>query len=82
MESQSNKRAIAALVLGIVSFLGLCSPILGIICGIIAIILGILVAHSDMPDKRATAGMICGIIGLVLGIAMWIIGMVMSYQSL
>lgn len=37
--NQKNGKAVAALVLGIVSLLGLCIPLAGIICGIIAIIL-------------------------------------------
>ena len=34
---QKNGKATAALVLGIISLIGICIPIAGIICGIIAI---------------------------------------------
>ena len=39
---QKNGKATAALVLGIISLIGICIPIAGIICGIIAIILAVM----------------------------------------
>lgn len=40
--NQKNGKAVAALVLGIVSLLGLCIPLAGIICGIIGIVISII----------------------------------------
>lgn len=43
---QKNGKATAALVLGIISLIGICIPIAGIICGIIAIVLAVLALSS------------------------------------
>lgn len=49
--NQKNGKAVAALVLGIVSLLGLCIPLAGIICGIIAIVL----AGSGILDQISSS---------------------------
>lgn len=48
---QKNGKATAALVLGIISLIGICIPIAGIICGIIAIIL----AGSGILDQISSS---------------------------
>lgn len=53
--NQKNGKAVAALVLGIVSLLGLCIPLAGIICGIIAIILAVMAKkgfHRRQTESR------------------------------
>ena len=64
--NQKNGKAVAALVLGIVSLLGLCIPLAGIICGIIAIILAVMAKKEGSTDGKQKAGMILGIIGIVI----------------
>ena len=71
--NQKNGKAVAALVLGIVSLLGLCIPLAGIICGIIAIILAVMAKKEGSTDGKQKAGMILGIIGIVISIVMWIV---------
>ena len=66
--NQKNGKAVAALVLGIVSLLGLCIPLAGIICGIIAIILAVMAKKEGSTDGKQKAGMILGIIGIVISI--------------
>ena len=56
--NQKNGKAVAALVLGIVSLLGLCIPLAGIICGIIAIILAVMAKKEGSTDGKQKAGMI------------------------
>ena len=63
---QKNGKATAALVLGIISLIGICIPIAGIICGIIAIVLAVLAKKEGSTDGKQKAGMILGIIGLSL----------------
>lgn len=62
----SNGKAVASLVLGIISlifiFLGIYA-ILGIVLGIIGLILGIS-AKKEAPSGMATAGIVISIIGL------------------
>lgn len=69
MENQSNGKAVASLVLGIVScvctIFGIYGGIIGIICGVIAIVLGTK-AKKETPSGLATAGFVLGIIGTVL----------------
>lgn len=50
--NQKNGKAVAALVLGIVSLLGLCIPLAGIICGIIAIILAVMAKKEGSTDGK------------------------------
>ena len=69
---QKNGKATAALVLGIISLIGICIPIAGIICGIIAIILAVMAKKEGSTDGKQKAGMILGIIGIVISIIMWI----------
>lgn len=79
-------QAITALIIGILSLLGLLSPIVGIVCGIIAIVNAYSsnkkrAALEMKKDGRAIAGMVLGILGLVIGFTMWIINMVELYDE-
>lgn len=71
--NQSNGKATAALVLGIVSLLGICVPILGIILGIIAIVMAGMAKKEGYTEGKQKAGLILGIIGIVVSIVMWIV---------
>lgn len=57
---QKNGKATAALVLGIISLIGICIPIAGIICGIIAIILAVMAKkgrfHRRQTESRHDLG--------------------------
>lgn len=79
--NQKNGKAVAALVLGIVSLLGLCIPLAGIICGIIAIVLAVMAKKEGSTDGKQKAGMILGIIGIVVSIIMWIVNAVILAGS-
>ena len=78
---QKNGKATAALVLGIISLIGICIPIAGIICGIIAIVLVVLAKKEGSTDGKQKAGMILGIIGIVISIVMWIVNAVILAGS-
>ena len=78
---QKNGKATAALVLGIISLIGICIPIAGIICGIIAIVLAVLAKKEGSTDDKQKAGMILGIIGIVISIVMWIVNAVILAGS-
>lgn len=78
---QKNGKATAALVLGIISLIGICIPIAGIICGIIAIILTVMAKKEGSTDGKQKAGMILGIIGIVISIIMWIVNAVILAGS-
>lgn len=62
--SNGDEKAIASLVLGIVSIVGIFFglSLIGLICGIVAIILGNQ-ARREGGGGIATAGFVCGIIG-------------------
>lgn len=68
MENKSNGKAIASLVLGIVSlvciFFGY-GALLGIVLGIIGIVLGVS-AKKEQPSGMATAGLVLSIISVAL----------------
>ena len=78
---QKNGKATAALVLGIISLIGICIPIAGIICGSIAIVLAVLAKKEGSTDGKQKAGMILGIIGIVISIIMWIVNAVILAGS-
>lgn len=69
MEQSSNKKAIASLVLGIISCV--CSVcyiigwIAGLVCGILAIVFGVK-ARKHSAKGLATAGFVLGIVGTSL----------------
>lgn len=54
--NQKNGKAVAALVLGIVSLLGLCIPLAGIICSIIMwIVNAVILAGSGILDQISSS---------------------------
>ena len=64
--SDSNGLAIASLVLGIVSILGIwASWAIGIPAAVVGLILGIM-ARKQNPSSMATAGIVLSIIALIL----------------
>lgn len=76
---QSNGKAIGSLICGIISVLfGL--PLLGLILGIVAIVLGIK-AKKQSPSGVATAGIVLGIIGTLIGVVLLVLMLfaVMAY---
>lgn len=79
--NQSNGKATAALVLGIVSLIGICVPIAGIICGIIAIVLASMAKKEGAVNGKQKAGLILGIIGIIISIVMWIVNAVILAGS-
>lgn len=72
-QPQGNGKATASVICGIVSLFGLCSPIIGFIAGIIAIVLGVWVRQTEPLNKQAKSGLIIGIIGLVLSVGMYVL---------
>ncbi|MBW2701516.1 MAG: DUF4190 domain-containing protein [Deltaproteobacteria bacterium] len=72
--SPAENRAIASMVLGIVSIVLGCIPLVGLICGTIAIVLYVrFISDFNTSGERlggrglAIAGLVCGIIGTVIG---------------
>lgn len=70
--------ATASMVLGIVAIVGACCcTYVGIICGVIAVILGIISKKQQREGaSMALAGIICGAIGGVIGLVTMIINFV------
>lgn len=75
---QGKGKAIAALVLGIVAIVfACCCTYIGIICGVLAVIFGILEIKNNGEGKAmAIAGTICGGIGALVGLVTTIINFV------
>ncbi len=73
-ESPADNRAIASMVLGIVSIVLGCIPLVGLVCGTIAIVLYVkFISDFNASGERlggrgmAIAGLVCGIIGTAIG---------------
>jgi len=68
MEQKSNGKAIASLVLGIISLVLIFTgygTLVGIISGVVGLIIGI-GARKENPSGMATAGIVLSIIGLAM----------------
>lgn len=76
-----NGKSIASLVLGICGFLGCCIPIVGVICGIVGLSLGVK-AKNENPNSMATAGIVLSIITLVLSVINWIAGIFLNLRGM
>lgn len=63
--------AVASLILGIVSVFGLLSPIVGVVCSILAICLG-LRGKKSSAKGLAIAGLVLGIVFLVVSALSWL----------
>ena len=68
-------------MLGIISLIGFCIPIAGIVLGIIAIIMAVLAKKEGFTGGKGTAGLVMGVIGIILGIVMWIINALILTSS-
>lgn len=72
MQNPARGKATASMVLGIVSLICIWfgySSLIGIVCGIIGLVLGIDAKKQLMPEEgrgMATAGVVCSAIGLGL----------------
>lgn len=70
--------ATTALITGLVSLLiGIWIPLVGVICGGVAIASG-RTGRTSTKKGMATAGLVTGIIGLVLSILMWIANVILT----
>lgn len=69
--------AVASLVLGIIAlvisiFSGGSLRVVGIICGVLGLIFGIVGRKDEAKKGLATAGVVCSLIGLLLGLILMI----------
>ena len=63
---QTSGLAIASMVLGIVALLTSCFGMVGVICGVLAVIFGGIAIFSHKAGKgMAIAGLVCGIVALI-----------------
>lgn len=75
MPAPTSGLAVASMVLGIISLVSSCFGVVGIICGLLAVILGGCALASKKGGRgMAIAGLVCGIIALVPSIIVISIG--------
>ena len=77
MENNNNNRAVASLVLGLVSIVTWLFPIAGYITTILAIVFATKGRHSEKKGM-ATAGLVLGIIFLVVTLLNSIFGAILA----
>ena len=77
MENNNNNRAVASLVLGLVSIVTWLFPIAGYITTILAIVFATKGRHSEKKGM-ATAGLVLGIIFLVVTVLNSIFGAILG----
>lgn len=83
--SETNGKADASLIIGIISILLIIMPIVAVILGIIGLIFGILGFKeikwlNQKGKKSAISGLICSSLGILLPIILAIIGF-LSYMN-
>lgn len=81
MENNNNNRAVASLVLGLVSIVTWLFPIAGYITTILAIVFATKGRHSEKKGM-ATAGLVLGIIFLVVTLLNSIFGASLGYWQI
>ncbi len=68
MENQKRNRAVTSMILGILSIVSCCVPILPLVLAVSAIIIGIAsMTKNEGFRGMAIIGVICGGIGVVMG---------------
>lgn len=60
--------AIASMVLGIVSIVFCCIPIVGVVCGVLAVVFSRKMNREGIVNSYTKAGFICGLVGLGLSV--------------
>jgi|Deesub1362A_J573_1020465.scaffolds.fasta_scaffold16261_2 uncharacterized membrane protein len=82
MENKYSGKAIASLVLGIVGVWWCITGVVGVVCGVLAVIFSVK-AREEIKEKHlkgegmSIAGLVCGIIGIVGGVVMTLIWLLM-----
>ena len=79
---QSNGKAVAALVCGILAILFSATILLGIVLGIVAIVLAVQAVKAMGKDSKATGGKVCGIVGIVLSVLAFFLYVVLGLGML
>lgn len=71
MQNKTNGKAIASLIVGIISILCCCVWVLSMLLGIAAVVLGILAMRGENQNQRdaAIAGIVVGTVGFTLGMS-------------
>lgn len=72
----NSRYATMAFVFGLISLVGLCIPIIGILFGCMGIAYGNKAKNSSKPGM-AKAGFVLGIIGIVLSAVLWIVNIIL-----
>lgn len=79
MEKESGGRAAVSMVMGIVSMVGCCVPLLPVGLALAAIIVGIgSMVKNDGSRGMAITGVVCGGLGLVMGL----ISLIVWFQAI
>jgi len=79
---QNNGFAITGMVLGIVSIVTACSPLIGIATGIVGLVFSIKANTEGVKSGMVKAGIICSIIGTALAAINGIAGAIMAVTGL
>lgn len=69
-------------VLGIIALIGLCIPIIGIVCGILAMVFSNIAKKNGSTDSKCRTASILGVVGIALSIIMLIISTIASISFL
>jgi hypothetical protein len=69
----SNGMAVAAMVLGIVGLLIFWIPIVGWICPIVGLILGLVALQRPYGKGMAIAGVACSAVALLIKVVFWVL---------
>lgn len=75
---QSNGKATAALVCGILAIVMCWAPLFGIILGVVALVMASKAIKLSGKSGKVTAGRICGLAGIILSVIMFVLALTVS----
>ena len=82
-ESRANGKAIASMIISIVSILCCCVWYVGLIVGVVALVLGILAYRDENPNQKdmAIAGIVVGATGVAVAVAVAVMDIYILQQQ-
>lgn len=78
---QSNGKATAALVCGILAIVFCWAPLFGIILGVVALVMASKAIKLSGKSGKVTAGRICGLAGIILSVIMFVLALSVSCMA-
>ncbi len=81
-DNGNNGYAVASMVLGIVSIVTCCVPIVGVVCGVVAVVFSRKMNRVGLVNSYTRAGFVCGLLGIGLSVLAFVYSVIVSVLKL